>query len=49
MTEQEHNQSKINTQPSFIGKPELEIKVSNFGPITKGQVCFKPLTIFAWP
>ncbi len=49
MTEQEHNQSKINTQPSLVGKPELEIKVSNFGPITKGQVCFKPLTIFAGP
>ena len=30
MTEQEHNPSKINTQ-----LPELEIKVSNFGPITK--------------
>ena len=27
----------------------IEIEVSNFGPITKGKVCTKPLTIFTGP
>ena len=31
------------------GRQSIEIEVSNFGPITKGRVCTKPLTIFTGP
>ena len=42
MTEEQNKSKNTNNR-------SIEIEVSNFGPITQGKVCTKPLTIFTGP